>query len=140
MDMTFAGRRIPLAAGSARACVAGGAPLDVTLSSTPIEGSGTAQLRFSDAAFYIDSGVRHPHRKRERTATGQSRTVIVTTYSANATARRLPVGEAVPTAGLKPGVYVLKVEFSYRRIPSSGGRSTTPSTITRTLIAKFRVC
>jgi len=124
---------ITLTTPSPQACVASPERLSVRLSST-IKSRGT-KLKFSSAAFYIDKGIKHKRRVLKGT-----KTVTVTAYKPNATARRLPVGRSFSIAKLmKPGSHTLKVVVSYKESKRVHGVKETV-TVSKTLRVKFTVC
>jgi Pro-kumamolisin, activation domain/IPT/TIG domain len=125
-------QRITLTTPSRQACVASPKRLSVRLSSTT-KSRGT-KLKFSSAAFYIDKGIKHKRRVLEGT-----KTVTVTAYKPNATARRLPVGVSFSIAKLKPRSHTLKVVVSYKKSTRVHGVKETV-TVSKTVRMKFTVC
>ncbi|HEY5317730.1 MAG TPA: PKD domain-containing protein [Solirubrobacteraceae bacterium] len=120
------------------ACTASSKRLAAALTSTTIPKSKGAKLKFSSAAFYIDKGVKHTHRKT--TGKGKKKkTVKVTTYSPNATAKHLPATPKLSLKGLKAGTHTLTVKVSYKKSVKKHGHKRTV-TVTKTLKAKFKVC
>jgi len=132
-------QQITLTTASLLACTARAKKLGVSLDSTTIAHSRAAKLRFSSAAFYLDKGVKHTHRKTITTRNGKKKTVTVTSYSANATAHHVPVTVELSIAGLKPGMHTLKVKLSYKKTKKRHGHKITV-TVTKTLRTKFKVC
>ncbi len=136
---TFHNQRITLTSPSPLQCTMPGAKLAVKLASAAIKGSRAAKLRFASARLYLDKGVKHTHKRTIRTRSGRKKTVIVTSYSANATVHHVPVTLALASTALKAGTHTLTVKLSYEEtIKKHGHRSTV--TLTRTLTAKFTIC
>jgi hypothetical protein len=136
---TFGDQQLTLTTPSLRTCTANKNRLVLAFKSTTIRKSKRAKLKFSSAAFFIDKGVKHVHRKTEHTRSGKKKTVIVTTYTANATKHRVPVTLALSLRGLKPGTHTLKVVNSYKETTRKHGHPKTV-TVTKTLTEKFKVC
>ena len=132
-------QQITLTTPSLLECTMPGAKLGVTLTSATIAGSKAAKLRFSSAAFYLDKGVKHTHKKTTHTRNGKKKGVIVTSYSPNATAHHVPVTLELSSAGLKAGTNTLTVKLSYKETKTKHGHKTTV-TVTKTLTATFTVC
>jgi len=135
---TFGDQLITLVTPALSACTASGKPLAAALFSTVVPKSKGAKLKFSSAAFYLDNGVKHTHKK----TTGKGahkKTVKVTTYSPNATAKHVPAALDLSIKGLKPGTHTLTVKVSYRESERKHGHKVTV-TVTKTLKAKFTVC
>lgn len=130
---------ITLTTPSQSSCTASTGKLAVTLNSTAIPKSKGAKLKFTSAAFYIDKGVKHAHRKTLHPRKGRKKTVIVIVYTANATTHRVPAVLQLSLAGLKPGVHTLKVTVSYKQTKSKHAHKRTV-TVTKTLTTKFSVC
>jgi uncharacterized delta-60 repeat protein len=119
-------------------CTANGKSLAAALASTVVPKSKGAKLKFSSAAFYLDKGVKHTHKKT--TGKGKhKKTVTVTTYSPNATTKHVPATLSLSIKGLKPGTHTLTVTVSYRESKKKHGHKVTV-TVTKTLKAKFTVC
>ncbi len=136
---TLDDQQIALTTPSLQPCVAGGGKLAVTLDSSAIAGSGAAKLSFSSAAFYLDNGIRHTHKKTTRTSSGRKKTVIVATYKPNAIAKHVPVTLELSTAGLTAGTHTLTVKVSYKETKRKHGHKIS-LTLTKTLTAQFTVC
>jgi len=136
---SFGNRQITLTTPSLRVCTASSKKLAVSLKSTAIAGSKAAKLKFTSAAFYLDKGIRHKRHKTVRLRNGKKKKVIVITYTANATARHVPVTLALKLTGLKTGTHTLTVRLSYKETNITHGHRRTV-TVTKTLKAKFLVC
>jgi streptogramin lyase len=85
---TFGDQRLTLSTPLASVCQATNTRYTVSLSAKTLK-TGT-KLKFVSASFYLDKGVKHVTKTRKRVAKRKHKTVTVVTYSANATARRLP--------------------------------------------------
>jgi hypothetical protein len=136
---TVGNQRIRLITPSPLACTANANRLAVKLESTAIPKSKRAKLKFSSGAFYLDKGIKRTHHKTVRTRNGKHKTVIVTVYTANATAHHVPVGVDLSLAGLKRGTHTLRVVVSYKETKREHGHKKTV-TVTKTLKGKFSVC
>lgn len=110
----------------------------MTLNSTAIRNSKKAKLRFSDAVFHIDKGVKHTITKTVRKH-GKNVKVRVTTYRANATVRKLPASPKLKLTGLKSGRHTLKVTLSYIESSTNRGHKIK-KTVNKTLTVTFKVC
>ena len=124
-------------------CTASTKTLSATLTSTAIPKSRKAKLRFVSAAFYLDKGVKHTHKRVRHLAHGRKKTVTVVVYTANATVHRVPATAALRLGGLKSGTHTLKVVVAYKQsvIRHHGHKTVTVTvTVTKTLTARFRVC
>ncbi len=123
---------LTLTAPSLKACTRNTGKLAVTLkSSTRRKG---AKAKFASASFFIDKGVKHvKHVKRH----GKKQTV--TTHTANATVKHLPVRLGLSLKGLKPGTHSLTVKVTYKETRSEHGHRTTVE-LTTTLKASFKIC
>jgi hypothetical protein len=129
---TVGDQQITLTTPSLNACVATGKRLAVSLKST--KRSTGAKLTFSSAAFYIGKGVAHTKRERKG-----GKSVKVTTYTANATERHVPVSVSLTLPKLKAGTDTLKVIMAYKETVTKHGHKKTV-TVTKTLTAKLKVC
>jgi len=98
------------------ACLAAVSSLRPTLGARTL--AHGAKLRFASAAFFIDRGFKRvksvgKHRK-------------VTSYVANATAKRLPASPDIPLRGIRPGIHTLRVVVDLRQTVTTrvkrGGR------------------
>jgi streptogramin lyase len=136
--VTFGNQRITLTTPATSICTARGSKLAVTLNSTAIRNSKKAKLRFSDAVFYVDRGVKHTITKTVRKH-GKKVKVEVTTYRANATVTRLPASPKLRLTGLKSGRHTLKVTISYTETVTNHGHKTK-KTVNKTLTVTFKVC
>jgi hypothetical protein len=65
--------------------------------------------------------------------------VLVTVYTANATAHHAPVTLQLSIARLKPGAHTLTVRLSYKQTKRQHGHKITV-TVTKTLKATFKIC
>ena len=95
------------------------------------------------AAFYLDKGVKHTHKRVRHLAHGHKKTVTVVVYTANATAHRVPATVALALGGLKSGTHTLKVVVAYKQtvIRHHGHKTVNVTvTVTKTLTARFRIC
>ena len=101
--------------------------LPVTLNSTTIKNSTKPKLKFSNAAFYIDKGVKHTVKKTVRKH-GKKVKVTVRTYKPNATAKKLPASLNLKLTDVKAGQHTLKVTLSgpLRSSLSTGTRPRRP--------------
>jgi hypothetical protein len=135
---TFGNQLITLFTPALSACTASGKTLAAALGSTVVPKSKGAKLKFSSAAFYLDKGVKHTHKKTTGKGT-HKKTVKVTTYSPNATAKHVPATLSLSIKGLKPGTHTLTVKVSYKESEKKHGHKVTV-TVTKTLKAKFTVC
>jgi len=135
---TFGDQLITLLTPALSACTASGKTLAAALASTVVPKSKGAKLKFSSAAFYLDKGVKHTHKKTTGKGT-HKRTVKVTTYSPNATTKHVPAALRLSIKGLKPGTHSLTVKVSYKESEKKHGHKVTV-TVTKTVKAKFTVC
>jgi hypothetical protein len=138
-SVSFGNQLITLTTPLPAHCLARTNRLSATLSSTAIRKSTAPKLRFVRAVFYIDRGVRHTHKKTKRLRNGHKKTVIVVTYTANATVLRLPTTQALRLTGLGSRTHTLKVTLSYTKIVIRHRHRKTV-TVTKTLSVRFRVC
>ena len=120
---TFDNQRITLTTPSLLSCTRKTESLAAKLNSTAIAHSKAPKLRFASAAFYIEKGVRHTHKKTIRTRSGHKKTVIVVTYTPNATARHVPgVARAI----------TYRPEIGHPRADGQGSLTRRPSASTAT--------
>jgi uncharacterized delta-60 repeat protein len=131
-------QQITLLTPALSACTASGKKLAAALASTVVPKSKGAKLKFSSAAFYLDKGVKHTHKKTTGKGT-HKKTVTVTTYSPNATTKHAPAALSLSIKGLKAGTHTLTVKVSYKESEKKHGHKVTV-TVTKTLKAKFKVC
>ena len=136
---TIGNQQIQLVTPSPLTCTARAKALTVQLRSVTSHTSRGARLRFASAAFFIDKGVRHTHRRTRRLQNGHKKTVTVVVFAPNAIARRLPARPALRLTGLRSGTHTLKVTVSYRHTVKRHGHRRTV-TLTKTVRASFRVC
>jgi hypothetical protein len=111
----------------------------VALKSTAIAKSRGAKLKLASATFYIDTGVKHTRQKTVHARGHKTKRVVVTSYTANATAHHLPATLALSLTGLKRGAHTLTVTVVYKETKRVRGRKTIV-TVTKTLKAKFEIC
>jgi hypothetical protein len=130
---TFDGQSISLTAPSPGGCNVAGDGLAFTISSTKgasgkkkKRSHGSAQLRFVEAEFFIDGGVKATG-TRER----HHKKVHYTYFAPNQIARQNPRTDSLAISGLSSGTHALKVTFVYKR-----GRKM----VTKTLSTTFTVC
>jgi streptogramin lyase len=135
---TFGNQKITLTTPAGSTCTQRTSKLAVMLTSTAIKNSKKAKLKFSKAVFYVDKGVKHTITKRVRKH-GKLVKVKVTTYTPNATVKKLPASPSLKLSGLKSGQHTLKVTLSYIEIVRKHGHKTK-KTVKKTLTVKFRVC
>ena len=100
--------------------------LAVKLGSTTIPKSHKTKLKFAKAAFYIDKGIKHTHKKR-------------VTYAPNATAHHVPAALALALKGVKSGTHTLTIVVSYGETVIKHHHKQT-KTVTKKLTMKFKVC
>jgi hypothetical protein len=136
---TLDDQQITLTTPSPLACTASSKKLGVTLNSATIAHSKDTKLKFASAAFYLDKGVKHTHKKTITTRTGRRKHVIVTSYSANTIAHHVPVTLELSIRALKPGTHTLTVKLSYKKREKRHGHEITV-TVAKTLKVKFKVC
>jgi DNA-binding beta-propeller fold protein YncE len=140
MHTTFGDQQITLTTPSPLTCATTGKTLGVTLGSATIAGSKAARLRFASVALYLDRGIKHTRKRTLRTRAGKEKTVTITSYYPNTTARHLPATlELSIPANLKAGTHTLAAKVSYKETRSKHGHKTIV-TLTKTLITKFTVC
>ncbi len=104
--------------GRASAVTNSTASITATLSSTALPKSPAAKLRFVSAAFYLDKGLGHPHKKTKRLRNGKHKIVTVVVYTANTVAHHLPATSTLGLDGLHSGSHTLKVKISYHETTS----------------------
>ncbi len=131
---TIRDRSLTLTTPAPNVCTMPAARLKVTLGSTTIGRTSGVSLRFHDAAFYLDRGVRHTRAFRRG-----KHTVTSVSFDANATVRRLPVTVELSVAGLRPGVHTLTVKVSYRERRRRHDREVE-ATLVKTLTSQVTVC
>jgi streptogramin lyase len=136
--VTFGNQRITLTTPATSICTARNSKPAVSLKSTAIRNSKQPRLRFSEAVFYVDRGVKHTVTKTVREH-GKKVKVKVTTYKANATVKALPASPKLRLTGLKSGRHTLKVTVSYIETVTNHGHKTK-KTVNKTLTVTFRVC
>jgi streptogramin lyase len=135
----FGNQQLRLTTPPLQTCTAKTATITAMLSSTAIPKSPAVKLRFVSAAFYLDKGLGHPHKKTKRLRNGKHKTVIVVVYTANTVVHHLPATSTLGLDGLHSGSHTLKVKISYHETVTKHQRKST-LTVTKTLSAKFRVC
>jgi streptogramin lyase len=132
-------QQIRLVTPSLHICTPRAETLSVALRSVAIAHSRAARLRFARAAFFIDKGVRHTHRRKARLPGGHKHVTTVVTFTANAVAHHLPSTPVLRLAGLKSGVHTLRVTVSYvKTVTRHGHRKAV--TVNKTVTVKFDVC
>ncbi len=141
-SLIFDGRRISVESPSVQRCVPPGQRLAISLVIVVMAPFRLARFEPVRATVYLDGGIRHSYWKTVRAKHGHKRKVAVTTYSANATTRRLPASIELSVAPLSSGLHKLTVHFVYKRIEGIGKRPRhrrVTSTV-RTLSTNFAVC
>ena len=123
---TLGNQQITLTTPSLLSCTASTRTLSATLSSTTIATSRNTKLRFVRAAFYLDKGVKHTHKRVRHLAHGHKKTVTVVVYTANATVHLVPATVGLRLGGLKSGTHTLKVVVAYKRSVWDGHWRTRP--------------
>ncbi len=136
---SFDGWQITLTTPSLKTCSVRTKTLSVKLTVAAIRSFHASKPRFTSAAFYLDSGVKHTRKQTKRLKNGHRKTVTVTFFTANAVVQRLPATPALHLSALRSGTHTLKVVLSYRQTVIKHHRHTTV-TITKTLTVKFKVC
>lgn len=131
---TVGNQRIDVTTPALSLCTASTKTLPVTFSSSTLPGSHASKLRFASAAFFVDRGVK---RKLAKRVHGKKKTVIV--YAPNATLRHVMGSLSLRLTGVSPGLHTLKVLVTYKKTVAAGHAKRTVS-VTKTLVAKFRVC
>jgi alpha-tubulin suppressor-like RCC1 family protein len=135
----FGNQQITLTTPSLLACTASTQMLTVAFTSTTIAHSRATKLRFSSARFYLDKGIKHVRRTTKRFRHGKTKRITITTYTANATARHVPVTLELTLAGLRTGTHTLTVKASFKETKRKHHHNTTV-TITKTLTTHFNIC
>jgi streptogramin lyase len=136
---TVGNQQIQLVTPSLLVCTARAKTLKVSLRSVAVAHSRAAKLRFGSAAFFIDKGIRHTHKRTTRLRNGHKHTKIVVVFTANAVARHLPSTPVLRLAGLKSGMHTLRVTVSYKKNVTRHHHRRTV-TVTKTVRTKFKVC
>jgi streptogramin lyase len=136
---TFGDQQITLTTPSLQICTASTGKLSATLTSTAIKGSHAAKLRFSSAAFFIDKGVKHTHKRIRHLSHGRKKTITITVFTSNTTVHRVPATVSLSLKGLKSGTHTLKVVVSYKETITKRGHHRTV-TVRKTVSARFKVC
>lgn len=138
-------QQITLTTPSLSTCTAASGKLSTSLAAAPI-GSKSSPLKFSNAGFYLDKGIKHVTKHKIKTKHGH-KTVTITTYLANATAGKLPATEQLSLTGLKSGTHTLTVKVTYKEtkkvvVGHGKHKHKVKETIkvTHTLKAPFTVC
>jgi hypothetical protein len=131
-SVTVDNQTLKLVSPSVKLCTAIKGKLKLSLSARKLS-KGT-KLTFSHAQVYLDKGVAH--RKREKVR-GKLRTV--TTYTANATVKRLPATLGLSVKGLKAGTHTVRVVVTLTHVVVLKHHRRTV-TVSRTLRTTFRVC
>ena len=134
---TLGNQRITLTTPTGSICMASSSKLPVTLNSVAIKNS-KPKLKFLNARFYIDKGVKHRIVKIVRKH-GKHVKVAVTTYKANATVTKVPASPGLKLSGLRSGRHSLKVTVAYSE-PVTKHAPKTKKTVSKTLTATFSVC
>jgi hypothetical protein len=133
----LADQRLTLTSPSTQVCTARTSTITARFQSSTIRGARPT-LHLVRVTFTIDRGIAHRHRVTVRRH-GHRRTVTVTTYRPNATARRSPATVRLKLAGLGGGVHRLTVTAHYTQVVGTRRHRRTV-TRTRTLTARLRVC
>ena len=136
MMAKFDGQELTLTTPSASSCTAPTTGLPVKFSSAAISKSA---VKFSDAAFYIDKGIKHSRTKTERLKNGKRRKVTVVTYVPNALTRHASSSLSLKLTGEEAGTHTLKLVVSYSEKLTKHHRKVT-TTVTKTLKVTFKVC
>jgi hypothetical protein len=136
MMAKFDGQELTLTTPSPSSCTARTAGLPVKFRSAAISKS---TVKFSDAAFYIDKGIKHSRKEFKRLKNGKRKRVTVVTYVPNALVRHASSTLALKLAGEKAGTHTLKVLVSYSEKVTKHHRKVT-TTVTKTLKVTFKVC
>lgn len=131
---TVGDQRIVVTTPALSLCTASTKTLPVTFSSSALSGSHATKLRFASAAFFVDRGVK---RKLVKRVHGKKKTVTV--YMPNATLRHVMGSLSLRLTGVSSGLHTLKVIVTYKKAVAAGHAKRTVS-VTKTLVAKFRVC
>jgi hypothetical protein len=136
---TVGNQRATLTTTSPLACTASSAALAVTLRSTSIRNSRHIKLRFTSASFYLDRGVRHTRGVTRRARNGTKKRVLVSYFTPNAVAHRVPGTLELGLRGLRSGTHTLRVRVAYRETRKKHGRRHTV-TVSHTFSVKIPVC
>ncbi len=136
MMAKFDGQELTLTTPSPESCTAATTGLPVKFSSAAISKSA---VKFSDAAFYIDKGIKHSRKEFKRLKNGKRKRVTVVTYVPNTLARHASSSLSLKLAGEKAGTHTLKVIVSYSEKVIRHHRKVT-TTVTKTLKVTFKVC
>ncbi len=131
-------QRITLTTPTDAICTARSSRLSATLTSSAIKNSKQAKLKFLNARFYIDKGVKHRITKTVHKH-GKHVKVTLTTYQANATVTKLPASPGLKLSGLRSGRHSLKVTVAYLEAVTKHA-TKTKKTVTKTLTTTFKVC
>jgi hypothetical protein len=123
--------QIVLITPSPSACTARTKSLTVKLSSSTIQGSKAAKVRFVSAALFVDRGIKHI-RHRTKRSHGKTIRIKVTVFTANKVVRKLPAQPSLHLGGLASGQHTLNVRLLFRK-----GRKTP---VRKTIHVHFRVC
>jgi hypothetical protein len=144
----FGNQQLTLSTPPASVCQATKTSYTVSLSAKTLK-TGT-KLKFVSASFYLDKGVKHSKKEKRKVKVHGKRTtktVSVVTYSANATAERLPAHESLSLRGLTKGTHTLTVKVTYHEakteIIKMHGKSVKVAktvTVTETLNVKLNIC
>jgi streptogramin lyase len=128
---TVGDHRIVLITPSPSVCTARTKSLTVKLSSSAIQGSKAAKVRFVSAALFVDRGVKHI-RHRTKRSHGKTIRIKVTVFTANKVVRKLPAQPSLHLGGLRSGQHTLNVKLLFRK-----GRKTP---VRKTIRVHLRVC
>jgi streptogramin lyase len=128
---TVGDHRIALVTPSPSACTAKSKSLTIELSSSTIQGSKAAKVRFVSASLFIDRGVKHVRHKTKRSH-GKKIKVTVTTHTANKVLRKLPAQPSLRLRGLRSGQHTLNVKLLFKK-----GKNTA---VRKTIRVHFHVC
>ena len=109
---TIGNQRITLTTPTGSICRASNSKLPVRLDSSAIKNSKQPKLKFLNARFYIDKGVKHRITKTVRKH-GKHVKITLTTYRANATVTKLPASPGLKLSGLPSGRHSLTVAVAY---------------------------
>jgi virginiamycin B lyase len=128
---TVGDHRIALVTPSPAACIAKSKSLTIKLTSSTIQGSKAAKVRFVSASLFVDRGVKRVRHKTKRSH-GKKIRVKVTFYTADKVVHRLPAQPSLRLAGLRSGRHTLSVKLLFqkpKKVP-----------VRKTMRARFRVC
>jgi DNA-binding beta-propeller fold protein YncE len=141
---TYGNQRLILTTPSLSACQSSTTNFAVELAAATLK-TGT-KLKLVSVAFYLDKGVKHT-KKEKRTVKGHRETMTVTTYTANATTKRLPATERLSLTRLRPGPHTFSVKVIFHE-----ARTTTVTrhhkkvkvkgivALTKTLSIRLEIC